>query len=206
MSDLFHERVPDGFIECVWDAMTTHASPHIFQVLTKRPERMRDWVNERYVSGDPLVKAWAVAHLDPEPPDAEMAYPVNVWRYYGETVPRNVWLGTSIESDRWVGRADILRETKAAVRFVSAEPLLGPLPSLDLTGIDWLIVGGESGPGYRTMDPVWVRDLAEMATETDTAVFVKQASGLRSGRQGDLPDDLWARKEYPAARNSLDFG
>ena len=80
--------------------------------------------------------------------------------YDGWPLP-NVWLGTSIENDRYAFRADHLRATPAAVRFVSAEPLLGPLPSLDLTGIDWLIVGGESGPAARPMHPDWVRDLRD---------------------------------------------
>jgi protein gp37 len=79
---------------------------------------------------------------------------------WGQTLP-NVWLGTSIESDRYAWRADHLRATPAAVRFLSLEPLLGPLPSLDLTGVDWVIVGGESGAGARPMHPDWVRDLRD---------------------------------------------
>lgn len=77
----------------------------------------------------------------------------------------NVWLGTSIENDRWVGRADHLRATPAAVRFISAEPLLAPLPSLDLTDIDWLIVGGESGSDHRPVNEQWVLDLRDRASE-----------------------------------------
>src|SRR5262245_48809217 len=73
---------------------------------------------------------------------------------WGEGYP-NVWLGVSIESNAYVDRADLLRTLPAAVRFVSAEPLLGPLPDLDLAGLDWLIVGGESGSGFRPMDPAW---------------------------------------------------
>lgn len=89
-----------------------------------------------------------------------------------------VWLGTSIESDKHVGRADALRATPAAVRFISAEPLLGPLPSLDLTGIDWLIIGGESGPGSRPLDLGWVRELIGKANDAGTAVFVKQLGAV----------------------------
>jgi protein gp37 len=107
----------------------------------------------------------------------------------------NIWTGTSIENDRFVGRADYLRESPAAVRFISAEPLLGPLPSLDLTGIDWLIIGGESGPHARPMDPQWVRDLIVKARASGTAVFVKQMGGLRPG--GALPDEFNIR-EWPA--------
>ncbi|MFJ4785084.1 DUF5131 family protein [Streptomyces sp. NPDC088794] len=86
----------------------------------------------------------------------------------------NVWLGTSIETDDYVRRATALRHSMAAVRFISAEPLLCPLPSLDLDGIDWLIIGGESGPGARSIEPWWIADLIHEARQTDTAPFVKQ--------------------------------
>jgi protein gp37 len=109
----------------------------------------------------------------------------------------NVWLGTSIENDRFVGRAAYLRHVPAAVRFISAEPLLGPLPSLDLTGIDWLIIGGESGPGFRPMKAEWALDLIDRAHDAGVSVFVKQSSGLRHGMQGDLPDWAFALKEFP---------
>jgi|SRR5690554_3138232 len=86
----------------------------------------------------------------------------------------NVWLGTSVESDNYVRRVDDLRATPAEVRFLSAEPLLGPLPSLDLAGIDWLIVGGESGPGARPIDPGWVRDLRDRCLDAGVPFFFKQ--------------------------------
>ena len=89
-------------------------------------------------------------------------------------VAPNVWLGTSIESDRYAFRADHLRATPAAVRFLSLEPLLGPLPSLDLTGIDWVIVGGESGPGARPMHPDWVRNIRDRCVDAGVAFFFKQ--------------------------------
>src|SRR5438067_3979548 len=73
------------------------------------------------------------------------------------TRPENVWMGVSIENNRWVGRADYLRQVPAAVRFISAEPLLGPLDELDLGGIDWLIAGGESGRRHRPVRPEWIR-------------------------------------------------
>jgi protein gp37 len=219
MSDLFHERVPDGFIGRVFGAMS-RAPRHSFQVLTKRPERMHDWLAEvRYCehgwlthNGDNPLSYCSTrrdGHGTGEIIDDgrhELA-PTGEVSHDGRPIvglvgePKwplpNVWLGTSIENDRFVGRADALRETPAAVRFISAEPLLGPLPSLDLTGIDWLIIGGESGHGHRPMDPAWVRDLVERADAGGVAVFVKQSSGARAGRQGDLPDDLWARKAYP---------
>lgn len=86
----------------------------------------------------------------------------------------NVWLGTSIESDRYAFRADHLRRTPAAVRFLSLEPLLGPVPSLDLTGIDWVIVGGESGPRARPMHPDWVRNVRDRCVAEGVPFFFKQ--------------------------------
>lgn len=91
--------------------------------------------------------------------------------------PDNIWLGVSIEDDRYVGRADLLRRIPAAIRFISAEPLLGPLPSLDLTDIDWIIVGGESGRSrdkIRPMSAEWARDLRDRALQLGTAFFFKQ--------------------------------
>ncbi len=96
----------------------------------------------------------------------------------------NVWLGTSIENDRWVGRTDHLRATPAAVRFISAEPLLAPLPSLDLTDIDWLIVGGESGSDHRPIREEWVTDLRDMAVEAGVAFFFKQWGGRTPKSRG----------------------
>ncbi len=182
MADLFHEKVDDQTIADIL-YVAKRAPRHTYQVLTKRPERMRQW-----------VAAYVPAQ-------------------FGD-LPSNVWLGVSIENDRFVGRADILRQTPAAVRFISAEPLLGPLVArcgrcagarcghchgtgwtgLDLTGIDWLILGGESGLGHRPMDPQWALDLIAAARAAGTAVFVKQMGGLRPG--GPLPDEFNIR-EYP---------
>jgi protein gp37 len=112
---------------------------------------------------------------------------------------QNVWLGTSIENDRWVGRADALRSTPSAIHFISAEPLLGPLPSLDLTSIDWLIVGGESGPAHRPIDAEWVRDLRDRAAALETAFFFKQWGGTTAKAGGrELDGRTW--DEYPALR------
>jgi len=88
--------------------------------------------------------------------------------------PDNVWMGVSVESDRYSFRANHLRQVPAAVRFISAEPLLGPLPKLDLTGIDWVIAGGESGPGARPMHPTWAKDLRDRCNEKNVAFFFKQ--------------------------------
>lgn len=192
MSDLWHEQVPDDYIRAVFGVMEV-ASRHTFQILTKRPERMRDWCN----------------------------------RYQPEPLP-NVWLGTSIGLRHFVHRADLLRQTPAAVRFISAEPLLGPLApermfcstcsmegpddrcdecegigdwwldgGLRLDEIDWLIVGGESGSGHRRFNADWARDLRDLAADYETAFFMKQTGGARPGtRLEDLPEDLRIR-EFP---------
>ena len=91
--------------------------------------------------------------------------------------PDNVWMGVSIETDRYAFRLNHLREVGAAVRFVSAEPLLGPLPNLDLDGIDWLIAGGESGANARPMNEAWVRDLRDQCDTAGVAFFFKQWGG-----------------------------
>jgi protein gp37 len=174
MSDLFHELVPDEYIARVFTAMA-EAGHHTYQVLTKRPERMRDLLDSGQWRKSTGISDWPLPH---------------------------VWLGTSIENRRFVSRADALRQTWAAVRFISAEPLLGPLvydsPELDLRDIDWLIVGGESGAGHRRLDLEWVRDLRDACQANGTAFFVKQLGGARPGTKlEDLPADLRIR-EMPA--------
>jgi protein gp37 len=102
--------------------------------------------------------------------------------------PTNVWMGVSVENTDEVARIDELRRVPAAVRFVSAEPLLGPLPGLKLAGIDWLIAGGESGRNCRPMDPGWVRELRDQCNAAGTAFFFKQWGGRTpkaGGRQLD---------------------
>jgi protein gp37 len=168
MSDLFHELVPEEYVRRVFEVMAA-APRHTFQVLTKRPERMREVVERLYAGAEPLP---------------------------------NVWLGTSIENDRWVSRADAVRQSPAAVRFISAEPLLGPLPSLELAGIDWLIVGGESGPRHRPVDPEWVRDLRNRATAAGVAFFFKQWGG-RTPKAGGRTLDGRVWSEMPVNRAAI---
>ena len=100
----------------------------------------------------------------------------------------NIWLGTSIESERWLQRADILCESSANVKFLSLEPLLGPLSGLSLDGIDWVIVGGESGPGARPMNPDWVREIRSNCIENGVPFFFKQWGGVNKKRSGRLLD------------------
>jgi protein gp37 len=158
MSDLFHEEIPDEFIARVF-AVMGEADRHEFLVLTKRPERMHA-----------LLRSWRFCKLVM----GNCARAFDAIQWDEESYFPNVWLGVSIENRRYVYRADLLRETPAAVRFISAEPLLGPLfepydgweddyagAGLALKDVDWVIVGGESGPNHRPIRPEWVRDIRD---------------------------------------------
>jgi protein gp37 len=117
--------------------------------------------------------------------------------------PDNVWMGVSIENNRWVQRADALRRVPAAVRFVSAEPLLGPLPSLRLDGLDWLIAGGESGHKRRPASADWFRDLRDRCSAAGVSFFFKQWGGRYPKAGGrELDGELW--NEYPLPRIELE--
>lgn len=118
-------------------------------------------------------------------------------RYLNRNAPPQVWLGTSIEDERVLDRADSLRESPAHVRFLSCEPLLGPLSHLNLAGIHWVIAGGESGFRHRAVDPGWVRELRDMCVEQDVAFFFKQWGG-RTPKAGGrrLDGRLWS--QYPS--------
>jgi len=98
----------------------------------------------------------------------------------------NIWAGVTIESDAYAYRAELLKSTGAAVKFVSLEPLLGPLPSLDYNGLDWIIVGGESGPGARPMEESWVIDIRDQALAHGIPFFFKQIGGKNSKLAGRL--------------------
>lgn len=152
MSDLFHERVPATFIAEVFEVMVK-ADQHIFQVLTKRPERLLGLASDL---------PW----------------------------PGNVWMGVSVENRRFVDRAELLRQVPAAVRFISAEPLLGPLEGLDLQGIDWLIAGGESGPRHRPVRREWLTDLRDRCDAENVAFFFKQWGGRTPKAGGRVLDGL----------------
>jgi protein gp37 len=171
MTDLFGEWVPINWIEAVFRVMAS-APQHQFQVLTKRAQRMAEFTPKVY----------------------DCIYG------YVEKVPLpNVWMGVSIELDRYSWRANYLRETPAVVRFVSAEPLLGPLPHLNLTDIDWLITGGESGAHHRPLNLDWVRELRDRCAGCSTAFFHKQNGGRTHAQGGRLLDGReW--NQYPEVR------
>ncbi|MFD8839786.1 DUF5131 family protein [Streptomyces griseofuscus] len=181
MSDLFHARVPRKFLAQVFAVMA--ATPqHTYQILTKRPERAARILTDLCTcgAGHPPGEhfrssmEWAATSHSPNyvPGLEHGIYHRSRW-----PLP-NVWIGTSIESAAYARRADALSNTPAAIRFISAEPLIGPIPNLDLSDIDWLIIGGESGPGARPLQIDWVEDLLTNAAETATAPFVKQLGSV----------------------------
>ena len=192
MSDLFHRDVPTTTSPGVFAVMAL-AQHHTFQVLTKRHGRMRSLLC------DETWRARVAAELDRITPPI-----LDRWPLAGAVLPLpNAWIGVSAEDHkRATLRVPALAETPAAIRFVSAEPLLGPLGPVDLDAVDWCIIGGESGPHARPMDPGWVRDLIAACRDAGTAVFVKQlgtawATIPRPGRQGHSVGELARRPEDP---------
>ena len=110
---------------------------------------------------------------------------------------RHIWMGVSVETANYTRRIDDLRQTSAHVKFVSLEPLLGPLPNLDLEGIDWVIVGGESGPGARPMDQAWVTEIRDQCAQVEVPFFFKQWGGVNKKKAGrSLEGRTW--NEMPA--------
>ncbi len=121
-------------------------------------------------------------------------------RYSDRVCPSHIWLGVSVEDRRVLGRIDNLRATNAVVRFLSLEPLLEDLGELDLAGIDWVIVGGESGPGFRALEADWVRSVRDQCVAQGVPFFFKQWGGPRPKSGGSVLDGrTW--KEYPAGRD-----
>lgn len=148
MSDLFHEKIPLDYIKQVFAVMNDNPQ-HVFQVLTKRAERLFEFHKE--------LK----------------------WTH-------NIWMGVSVENQKMADRIDFLRKTKAKVKFLSLEPLIGPLYNLNLKKIDWVIVGGESGHRPRPMDADWVLDIQEQCEQADVSFFFKQWGGRNKKASGRL--------------------
>ncbi|HTY21789.1 MAG TPA: phage Gp37/Gp68 family protein [Desulfomonilaceae bacterium] len=154
MSDLFHESLPVDFIQEVFHVMN-RARHHIFQVLTKRSERLLD---------------------------LSSALP---W-------PENVWMGVTVEHLDYTFRIEHLRDSGARTKFLSLEPLLTPIANLDLAGIDWVIVGGESGPKARPMATDWVRNIRDQCIEANVPFFFKQWGGINKKKAGkELDGRTW---------------
>lgn len=148
MSDLFHKDIPLDFIKKVFAVMNDNPQ-HVFQVLTKRADRLLE------------------VHKELK------------WTH-------NIWMGVSVENEKVVDRIDFLRRTKARVKFLSLEPLIGPLPNLNLKKIDWVIVGGESGHKPRPMNPDWVIDIQSQCEKADVKFFFKQWGGRNKKAAGRL--------------------
>jgi len=164
MSDVFHKDVPDDFIDLIFAEMERNPK-HVFQVLTKRAERLRRYINRRYRSA---------------------------------RCPSHIWIGVSVESLDYQWRAQMLRESNAFVRWISAEPLLEPLDTIDLSNIDWVVVGGESGPGARVLNIEWIRVLRDRCRKAGIAFFFKQwgrVSKKHGGEEAVLDGRRWL--QYP---------
>ena len=173
MSDLFHERVPFEYVDRVFDVMC-EVGHHVYQVLTKRPERMAEFMARR----------------------------VGRTADFADRHP-HIWLGTSVESARYSARAKTVARLPAAVRFLSCEPLLGPLDLRDAldceAGINWVIVGGESGHGARPIEAVWVQSIQRQCGAAGVPFFFKQWGGKRKWQTGrELDGRTW--DELPAGR------
>ena len=226
LSDLFHEDISDAFIDRVF-AVMARAPQHTFQVLTKRPARLLAWATRRGPVYDDASDFVALAIADG---DASEIYPIE----FAWPLP-NVWLGVSVENQHFADeRIPLLLQTPSAVRFISAEPLLGPVTlerslACDHHGacgnghdcaastygrqLDWVIVGGESGPKSRDCQVEWIRSIQRQCQATGVPCFVKQlgrqprvADGvylnLRDKKGGDMaewPEDLRVR-EFPRER------
>jgi protein gp37 len=190
MSDLFHPNVPDDFLDDVMVIMAA-APRHTFQVLTKRPDRMRMYLVE---PGRRERIEHAAYHLAPRLATPDWRRIEDLQHGISWPIP-NVWLGTSVENARWRTRIDELRQTPAAIRFLSCEPLLGPLNDdgrLDLDGIGWLIAGGESGPEHRPVDPDWIRQLRDESIRQGVPFLFKQWGGRTSKSGGrELDGQTW---------------
>lgn len=148
MSDLFHKDIPLEFIKKVFHVMNDNPN-HVFQVLTKRAERLYEIHKE--------LK----------------------WTH-------NIWMGVSVENELVKDRIGYLRKTGARVKFLSCEPLIGALPKMNLKGIDWVIVGGESGHKPRPMNEDWVLDIQEQCERADVAFFFKQWGGRNKKANGRI--------------------
>lgn len=161
MSDLYHEDISFLNIGRIFEVMG-EARQHVFQILTKRAERMAELV------------------------------PYLPW-------PVNVWQGVTVENSKYMHRIELLREVPSHIRFVSFEPLIGPIRNMDLTGIQWVIVGGESGSKARVMEESWARRIRDMSKEQGVPFYFKQwGDNSKHRRTRKLDGRLW--EEYPQTR------
>jgi protein gp37 len=197
MGDIGHPRIPRSAVVRTWAAMAL-TPQHTYQVLSKRPNRLAALLASdgfiREVGAAAAARA-QLAGVALEERDGWTRGSTGTWMPPWP-LP-NVWVGTSIEDDGYAWRAGFLRKTGASVRFLSLEPLLGPLPSLDLDGIDWVIAGGESGPGFRPVDLAWVRAIRDRCIEQGIDFFFKQVGG-RTPKAGGRELDGRTCDQMPA--------
>ena len=190
MSDLFHEDVPDDFIDNVFVYMKM-AHAHTFLILTKRPERMLKWFTRWTVGGwdtPGIIKHNAETIFGENSTSSSITWPRS-----------NIWLGVSVEDQKTANeRLPILAQIPAAKRFVSCEPLLGPIDFISdsYARFDWVIVGGESGPGARPMDLEWAESIVTQCEVVGIPVFVKQLGGFpdKRNRMEEWPEELRVRQ------------
>jgi protein gp37 len=219
MSDLFHEDVPEEFINRVWAEMCI-ADWHVYQILTKRPQRMLDFLTRN---------DWQLVGSIVASRSQEAAYRALARKRAGFKVCEHVWLGVSVEDQKTADeRIPLLLQTPAAVRWISLEPMLGPVdiscylqPPAHISGrhvrlgrgewiidadgahlmwrgLDWVVVGGESGPGARLCDVAWIRSIVRQCRAAGVPVFVKQLGSQPRGwcvdrLHGDEPESAYQR-------------
>ena len=150
MSDIFHDKIPDEYIIKIFETMNK-AYWHTFQVLTKRPKRLKKIANKL---------KWT----------------------------SNIWMGVTVEGNEYIDRVDYLRNCPANIKFLSIEPLIDSVNKLDYTGIDWVIVGGESGYGARVLEKRWVTEVKNRCLELNIPFFFKQWGGVNKKKAGRLLD------------------
>lgn len=197
MSDFFHADVPQSYQDRMFAVMAL-AGQHTFQVLTKRPGRAL-----RYLMGMGDRSLEIAARTFGRTLDGTLYPHRNEPRQIAWPLP-NVWIGASVENQINAFRVDQLRQCPAAVRFLSCEPLLGPL-ELDLTGIHWLIAGGESGPNYRRVNLDWIRSLRDQCQAAGVAFHFKQWGG-RTPKAGGRELDGRTWDEFPAREQGAEKG
>lgn len=190
-SDLFHPKVPFDFLEIVFGVMAV-ADRHTFQILTKRPERMAEFLGWLETGGSrigqdhrpgpsDLVHSAAFTHFSQL---GARRFADRVWNHGRSPWPLpNVWCGTSVGIRDAKPRVDALRKVPAAVRFLSIEPLLEDLGELDLSGVGWVIVGGESGTRARPMHPDWARSIRDQCESAGVPFFYKQHGAFGPAEQ-----------------------
>ena len=178
MTDLFLDDVPREWIDQIFVVMRI-AHWHTYQVLTKRPERLKAYLTDEDTPG--IARVELATYLLSTPKGAQDRFGKVGWRAvehgFGKEPDHwfdNIWLGVSVEDRARKDRIDLLRDVPAALRFLSLEPLIEDLGELDLDGIGWVIVGGESGPGARPMHPDWARSLRWQCECAGVPFFFKQ--------------------------------